>query len=445
MERFNESLRIEQILRKETVGGVLLMIAAVVALLMANSGLADFYFGLRDIHVGILVGDWEWEISIGHLAADGLLAVFFFLVGLELKREFVSGDLRNPRAALVPIVAACGGVIAPALIFTLLNAGSHPEVMRGWAIPVATDIAFACAVLAVVGTWLPAAMRTFLLTLAVVDDLIGIAIIAVFYPSKFELGYFIAAIVGVAIYALIAQKNREFFRNRPTAAWLLLLPLGIAVWAMMYQSGIHATVAGVLLGFTIPVRLTRKERIGVETGAISLAFAERPSLAEVFEHRFRPVSTGIALPVFAFFSAGVAIGGFEGYVEALASPLTLGVILALVAGKAIGITGATWLITRLPGVKAGMKWIDVFSLAVLGGMGFTVSLLITELSFGISGVFADQAKIGVLTGSFAAAIIAAVLLGIRNRHYRAQREAESVDSDDNGVPDYFERDLRTGV
>ncbi|WP_167139739.1 Na+/H+ antiporter NhaA [Diaminobutyricimonas sp. TR449] len=437
--RFRESLRIEDILRKETVGGIILLVAAALALIFANSGLADAYYALRDLHVGFVVGDWQWEISLGHLAADGLLAIFFFLVGLELKRELVAGELRNPRAALVPVVAAFGGVLVPALIFLALNAPSGGEAQRGWAIPVATDIAFALAVLAVVGTWLPAAMRTFLLTLAVVDDLIGITIIAIFYATDLQPAYLIAALLGVLIFGVIAQKYAVLFHVRSSAAWFILLPIGIVVWALMYQSGVHATVAGVLLALTVPVK--RSRRVQEAARARGHQDAENgPGLAELFEHRFRPISTGVAVPVFAFFSAGVTIGGIEGFLAALTSTVTLGIIVALVAGKTIGIVGATWLVTRFRGVSIGrgMAWVDVLGLAVLGGMGFTVSLLIAELSFGISGVLADNAKIGVLVGSGVAAIIAAILLGARNRRYRQLRAEEKVDADRDGIPDVFE-------
>jgi NhaA family Na+:H+ antiporter len=437
--RFRESLRVEDILRKETVGGIILLVAAALALIFANSGLADAYYGLRDLRVGLVVGDWQWEISLGNLAADGLLAIFFFLVGLELKRELVAGELRNPRAALVPVVAAFGGVLVPALIFVMVNAQAGEDALRGWAIPVATDIAFALAVLAVVGTWLPAAMRTFLLTLAVVDDLIGITIIAIFYATDLQPAYLVGALVGVAVYGVIAQKSAVLFHVRSSAAWFILLPIGIVVWALMYQSGVHATVAGVLLALTVPV--TRSRKVKDAARARGRQDAENgPGLAEIFEHRFRPISTGVAVPVFAFFSAGVTIGGWEGLVAALTSTVTLGIIVALVAGKTIGIVGATWMVTRFRGVSLGrgMAWVDVLGLAVLGGMGFTVSLLIAELSFGISGVLADNAKIGVLVGSGVAAIIAAILLGARNRRYRLLRAEEKADANRDGIPDVFE-------
>jgi NhaA family Na+:H+ antiporter len=229
------------------------------------------------------------------------------------------------------------------------------------------------------------------------------------------------------------------FHVRSSAAWFILLPIGIIVWALMYQSGVHATVAGVLLALTVPV--TRSSKVRDAARARGHRDAEDgPGLAEVFEHRFRPISTGVAVPVFAFFSAGVTIGGVEGFLTALTSTVTLGIVIALVAGKTVGIIGATWIVTRLRGVSLGrgMAWVDVVALAVLGGMGFTVSLLIAELSFGISGGLADNAKIGVLVGSGVAAIIAAILLGVRNRRYRLLREEEKADANRDGIPDIYD-------
>lgn len=431
--RYRESLWIERILRRETVGGFLLLAATVLALIAANTGLAEGYFGLRSTYLEITFGAFSWQISVGKFAADGLLAIFFFLAGLELKREFVAGELRDPRKALVPVVAAVGGVIVPAVIFLAIVQAEGPEVQRGWAIPVATDIAFALAVLAVVGTALPLALRTFLLTLAVVDDLIAITIIAFFYTTDLQPGYLLASLIGVAIYGLIAQRYQEFFRLRTTAAWFVLLPIGVIVWFFMFESGVHATVAGVLLAFTVPVRA----RGGDDDG-----LGERMGLAETFEHRYRPLSAGIAVPVFAFFSAGVAVGGWDGLVEAVTSPLALGIMAGLVLGKTIGITAATWLVTRIPGVSLprGVAWIDLVGLALLAGMGFTVSLLINELSFGQGTPLDDVGKVGILLGSLLAAVLAVILLGSRNRRYKRLVAEETVDIDGDGIPDVYNDD-----
>ncbi|WP_142057080.1 Na+/H+ antiporter NhaA [Pseudarthrobacter sp. B4EP4b] len=424
---YAEALRIGEILRKETVGGALLVAAAVIALVWANSPASDSYFALRDFKVGY--EPWHLELSLGAWAADGLLAIFFFLVGLELKREFVAGDLRQLNKSIVPVAAAFGGVVAPAAIYALINLAS-PETLRGWAIPTATDIAFAVAVLAIIGSHLPSALRIFLLTLAVVDDLIAITIIAFFYSSDLQVMPLLLALIPLAIYAFLAQKFRYFFGRHTAAAWLILLPLGVVTWALVHASGIHATVAGVLLGFAIPV-IRSQAAGGPEAG---------PGLAEIFEHRFRPISAGIAVPVFAFFSAGVAVGGWEGLGSALADPVALGIIVALVLGKPVGIMGTTWLLTKMSRARLdeSFKWIDVFGVAVLAGIGFTVSLLVAELSFGHGSLHDDHAKVGILAASLVAALLATAVLRTRNRQYRAAEEAEKLDADQDGIPDVYQ-------
>lgn len=431
--RYRESLWIERILRRETVGGILLLAATVLALIVANSGWGEAYFSLRDTYLTIGFGEASWKISVGHIAADGLLAIFFFLAGLELKREFIAGELRDPRKALVPVVAAVGGVVLPAVIYVIVTLDAGAEAQRGWAIPVATDIAFALAVLAVVGTSLPLALRTFLLTLAVVDDLIAITIIAFFYTTDLAPAFLIASFVGLAVYAVIAQRFQEFFRARETAAWFILMPIGLIVWFFMYESGVHATVAGVLLAFAIPVRAKGGDDDGL---------GPRMGLAELFEHRYRPLSAGVAVPVFAFFSAGVAVGGWNGLVDAVTSPVAMGIMLGLVVGKTVGITVATWLVTRLPGVSLprGVRWVDLIGLALLAGMGFTVSLLISELSFGQGSALDDVGKVGILLGSLIAALLAVALLGTRNRQYKRQLADEKLDADGDGIPDVFDDD-----
>ncbi|WP_372959215.1 MULTISPECIES: Na+/H+ antiporter NhaA [Microbacterium] len=409
-----ESIRVTEILRKETVGGILLVVFAAIALIWANSPWADSYFAIRDFEIGY--EPWQLRLSLGAWAADGLLAVFFFLVGLELKREFVAGDLRKPSTAIVPVVAAVGGVAVPALLYVAV-VGTTTSEARGWAIPTATDIAFAVAVLALIGSHLPSALRIFLLTLAVVDDLIAIGIIAIFYTESIELIPLLLALVAIAVYGAIAQRFRQLFDVRPGAAWLILLPIGFTAWALMHASGIHATIAGVLLGFTIPV-LHKKADRSEDAG---------PGLAELFEHRFRPLSAGFAVPVFAFFSAGVAIGGPEGFVSALTDPVLIGIVLGLVIGKPLGITAATWLITRIRRINLdpSLKWIDIAGVGVLAGIGFTVSLLVAELSFAAGSPHYDHGKVAILTASALAAVLAAVVLGVRNRRYRKAEECES--------------------
>lgn len=424
---YAEALRIGEILRKETVGGALLVIAAVAALIWANSPASDSYFALRDFKVGY--EPWHLELSLGAWAADGLLAIFFFLVGLELKREFVAGDLRQISKSIVPVAAAVGGVAVPAVIYAVVNLTS-PETLRGWAIPTATDIAFAVAVLAIIGSHLPSALRIFLLTLAVVDDLIAITIIAIFYSTDIQAAPLLLALIPLAIYAFLAQKYRRFFGQHAAAAWLILLPLGAVTWALVHASGIHATVAGVLLGFAIPV--IRSQASGGPDGG--------PGLAEIFEHRFRPISAGVAVPIFAFFSAGVAVGGWEGLGSALADPVALGIILGLVVGKPIGIMGTTWVLTKATraSLDSSFKWIDVFGVALLAGIGFTVSLLVAELSFGHGSLHDDHAKVGILAASLIAALLATAVLRTRNRQYRIAEELEKVDADQDGIPDVYQ-------
>ena len=287
-----EASRVADILRKETIGGALLLIGAAVALVWANSAWSAGYESVRAYQFGPAA--WHLHLPVAAWAADGLLAVFFFVAGLELKREFVAGELRDPRRAAVPVAAALGGVIVPASLYLLVNATTGGAAGRGWAIPTATDIAFALAVLAVIGRSLPSALRTFLLTLAVVDDLLAIVIIAVFYTAGLSVLPLLAALVPLGAFTVLVQKR--------VRSWWLLLPLAAATWALVHASGVHATVAGVLLGFAVPV--LRSDRAGGADAG--------PGLAEHLEHRFRPLSAGVAVPVFALLSAGVAIGGLGG-------------------------------------------------------------------------------------------------------------------------------------
>lgn len=427
----SEVVRIGALLRKETVGGMLLVGAALVAIVWANSPFADSYFAIRDFEIGY--EPWHLKLSIGAWAADGLLAIFFFMVGLELKREIMIGDLRDVNRAIVPIAAAFGGVAVPALIYVAINWGNS-EAMQGWAIPTATDIAFAVAVLAIIGSHLPPALRIFLLTLAVVDDLIAILIIALVYSSGISITMLLWSLLPLTLYALLARRQRPLFRGGHLPAWALLLPIGIAFWALIHASGIHATIAGVVLGFTVPARL-RRDR-GEPTGD------KDHGLAELFEHRLRPLSAGFAVPVFAFFSAGVAIGGVEGLTTALGSTVTIGIVVGLVVGKIVGITATTYLITKVTrsNLDPSLRWIDVIGVAALAGIGFTVSLLVAELSFGIGTELGDNAKVGIFVASLVAAVVGSVILGARNRHYAALEAADSVDSDQDGIPDVYEAD-----
>ena len=411
-----ESSRTAEILRAETTGGLLLIVAAITAVVWANTPWADAYFDLRDLTFG--PESLHLDLSLGAWAADGLLAIFFFVAGLELKREFVAGDLRDPRRAALPVAAAVGGMAAPAIIFVLWNLQSGGS-LQGWAIPTATDIAFALAVLAVISTHLPSGLRTFLLTLAVVDDLLAITIIAIFYTDHVNLLNLALAALAILTFGVLAQK-------RIYHAYLLI-PLALVAWALVHASGIHATVAGVLLAFTVPVR-----RRDTGTGR---------GLAEHLEHLIRPISAGVAVPVFAFFAAGVAVGGVDGLTDSLSEPVALGIVCGLVLGKTIGIAGSTWLLATFTRADLDdeLSWVDVIGMSLLAGIGFTVSLLIGGLAFGEGSALDDQVKVGVLVGSLLAAMLAAVVLRLRNRTYRRLCELEALDDDQDGVPDIYQR------
>ncbi len=376
-----ETTFIGDVLRQETVGGAIVLVAAVVAVLWANSPIADTYDTFRHY-----VPFPEIGLDMEHWAADGALTLFFFVAGLELKREFLVGSLRRPSDAMVPIVAAMCGVAVPALIFTLANLDSGH--IRGWAIPAATDIAFALAVLAVVGSALPNQLRAFLLTLAVVDDLVVIVIIAVFYTTELHLTSLLASAAILAVYAWMQHLRVQ--------SSMLYIPLAITAWWFMHESGIHATIAGVALGL-----LTRV--IPDET--------ESRSPAERLEHRLVPLSAGVAVPFFALLSAGVAFEGGSGF---FTDPVVLGVALGLVVGKPIGVMGGAWLVTRFTRAELGpeISWRDIFGVAVLAGVGFTVSLLVAELSF--DGPEVDAAKSAILMGSVTAAILGSLVLRRRN-------------------------------
>ncbi|MFC8042533.1 Na+/H+ antiporter NhaA [Nocardia sp. NPDC057353] len=409
-----EAQRLAAILRTETAGGLLLVAAAIIGLVWANSPWWHGYEALREFTVGPAA--LHLDLSLHTWAADGLLAIFFFVVGLELKREFVAGDLRDPRRAALPILAAVGGMIVPALIFVAVNARTGGGALAGWAVPTATDIAFALAVLALLGAHLPSALRTFLLTLAVVDDLLAVTVIAVFYTDDLHLGYLAAAVVPLAVFLLAARRRLP--------GWVLLLP-AVLTWWLVHQSGVHATVAGVLLGLAVPV-LARDP--------------DTPGPAERLEHRLRPLSAGFAVPVFAFFAAGVHLGGASAFTAALRDTVTLGVVAGLVLGKVIGIVATTYLLATFTRSRldTDLTWWDVLGLGLLAGIGFTVSLLIAELAYD-EPTTADHARIGVFLGTLVAALLAAVVLTARNRAYRRIAEREQVDADHDGIPDIYQQ------
>ncbi|MEV5489604.1 Na+/H+ antiporter NhaA [Streptomyces bobili] len=403
-------------LRTETVGGVLLLVAAVTSLIWANTpALHDSYESVSHYHLG--PGALGLNLSVEHWAADGLLAVFFFVAGIELKRELVAGELKDRRAAALPVAAALCGMAAPALVYVVTNLTGGGS-LDGWAVPTATDIAFALAVLAVIGTSLPNALRAFLLTLAVVDDLFAILIIAVFFTESIDFAALGGAILGLVVFWLLLRAG--------VRGWYVYVPLALVIWALMYNSGVHATIAGVAMGLML--RCSTRE-------------GETHSPGEQIEHLVRPLSAGLAVPLFALFSAGVVISG-GAVADVFTQPETLGVVLGLVVGKTVGIFGGTWLTVRFTraSLSEDLAWADVFAVASLAGIGFTVSLLIGELAFEGDAVLTDEIKAAVLIGSVIAAVLATVLLKLRNTKYRLMYEYEERDEDLSGVPDIYEED-----
>lgn len=389
----------------ETASGSLLLAAAVVAMLWSNSPWRDSYAALSLTTLGPHA--LHLDLSLAAWASDGLLALFFFVVGMELKHEFVAGSLRNPREAAVPMIAAAGGVAVPALLYAAVALALDPGALHGWAIPTATDIAFALAVLAVFGRGLPRALRTFLMTLAVVDDLIAIVIIAVFYTASIN-GLFLGlSLATIAVFGLVVRLRRVH--------WYLLLPLALLSWWFLHSSGVHATVAGVMLGMTVPAVATHGEAYS-RTGS--------------FGRLLHPLSSGLALPVFAFFSAGVTLVGGNGPAAVFSQGVVLAVIAGLVVGKPIGVLGAAWLVTRFTRLRLpdaiGLR--DLLPVGFLTGIGFTVALLVSALSFP-DGHHIAGAKVAVLSASLLAAVLGAILL-----RWDAGK-ARSSDMNDDGLPD----------
>jgi NhaA family Na+:H+ antiporter len=396
-------------LRTETVGGAILLVAAVIAIAWANTPLSDVYesiaewrpLDVADLALGPL--SFHLDLTLAAWAADGLLAIFFFVVGVELKREFVAGSLRRPAQAALPIAAAVGGMIVPAIVYVAtVTASGAGEDLGGWGVPVATDIAFALAVLAVVSSRLPTALRVFLLTLAVVDDMLAIVIIAIFYTESVSVEYLALAALPLAAFAILV-------RRRVTSGWLLV-PLALVTWLLVHESGVHATIAGVLLGLVVPV---------ARPGSGASCLAER------FEHVWRPVSAGLAIPVFAFFSAGVDLRD-GGLTAVLDEPAAAGVALALVVGKPVGVMLAAVLVARFTRatLDPDIAWRDLLGLSLLTGIGFTVSLLIAELAFADDPDASALVRGGVILGSVVSAVLAVAVLRSRDRHYRRAEERE---------------------
>jgi NhaA family Na+:H+ antiporter len=377
-----------EFLRQETTGGKLLLAATAVALVWANVA-GDAYTSVWEARISVGPEWLHLDLSLGDWAADGLLAIFFFVAGLELKRELLVGELAGRRAATLPLLAAVGGMVVPALVALAVSGGAAADG-GAWAIPVATDIAFALGVLALAGAALPPGVRVLLLSIAVVDDLLAITLIAVLFTAGLSLAWLAAGLASSALYWLA-------LRHRLDRAWLLW-GLAVVVWICVHASGVHATVAGILLGLLTPVRP---------------AAAGQHSVGERFEHRLHPISAGIAVPVFALAATGIPLAAAA---DALDDRIAVGVFAGLLLGKVLGIFGAARLAVRL-GVGTlpdRVTWGDVLPVAVLGAIGYTVSLLIARLALDDVGA-QDRAAAGVLAASVSASLVAVVLLRRRGR------------------------------
>jgi Na+:H+ antiporter, NhaA family len=374
---------LKDFLHAEAAGGLVLLACTVVALGWANSPLAGAYDALWSRELTVGVGRLAVTEDLRHWISDGLLTLFFFVVGLEIKRELVTGELRRPRLASVPALAAVGGMVVPAAIFLALNVGG--EGARGWGIPVATDTAFALGVLALLGSRLPATAKLFLLTMAIIDDILAITTVAVFYSADISLGWLAVAAGGLAVIVVMRRSG--------VATIAAYVPVGLLVWLATLESGVHATVAGVVLGLATPAHPVRGRRV-----------------LEQLEHRLHPVSSYLVVPLFALANAGLPLGA-EALQAAAGSPIAWGVALGLVAGKLGGVTVASLAAVRIGigTLPEGLAARHVVGLAALAGIGFTVSLFITELAYP-DGRLIDLAKTGILAGSLLSGVLGTILL-----------------------------------
>ena len=377
-----------RVLKSETVGGLLLMTAALIALVWANSAwansyesLVNFKFGPESLHLNLTLNVW---------AADFLLAIFFFVIGCELKHEFVLGTLSNPRIAAVPIGAAFGGMVTAAAIFLAFNLGTPAQA--AWGLPISTDVAFALAVLAIAGHRLPIELRSFLLTLAVVNDLGAILVIAIFYGHSFYAMWFIVAIALLVLFGVL--------QNQKVTSLYIFLPLAALIWYAMFRSGIHATIAGVAMGLLMRVRKTETEQV---------------SPCDRAEVTLRPLSAGFAVPVFALLAAGVNVLGTT-LSEALSDPLTMGVLCGLIIGQPIGVTFGAFLVSRFTKgtLNPALSWWDVAVVGSLASIGFTVALLIAEVSFMDAPEILSTSKFAIIFTNLVAIIVSMLAISARS-------------------------------
>lgn len=422
---------LREFLQTEAAGGILLLLSTIVALAWVNSPVGDSYELVWRTDIGIQIANFELTEDLRHWVNEGLMAIFFFVVGLEIKRELVVGELNNRLNAALPALAALGGMIVPALIYAAINMGG--EGAAGWAIPMATDIAFAVGVLALFGKHCPDSLRIFLLSLAIVDDIGAILVIALFYSGGIEIGWLVAAISLLAV--VYGMRSRRIW-------WTPLYVLaGTAIWFATFESGVHATIAGVALGLLTPARPVDPEgaRDAVNEASammqdpepsdvrrVTIQAQEVVSVAERLEHLLHPWTSYAVIPIFALANAGVELNT-KLLETAATSPVTLGIVAGLVGGKILGISGFSWAATRtgVGSMPQSMSWSHVFGAAATAGIGFTVSLFITGLAFD-DPQMVDEARIGILFGSGAAAILGSLLLTTRlgNRARRRRGDTE---------------------
>ena len=415
---------VRRFLHVEAAGGILLLVATMVALIWANSPWSQSYSDLWNTDFELVLGNYQMggeghHLNLGVLVNDALMAVFFFVVGLEIKRELVSGHLKDPKAAALPVFGALGGMIFPALIFFIFNSSGNAS--SGWGIPMATDIAFAVGIVSLLGDRVSRSLKVFLLSLAIADDIGAILVIAIFYSSNLSLSWSITALIIMGIIVVLRMLRIWYIP--------IYIFLGSALWLATFESGIHATIAGVALGLLTPAKpqQSREEGIAaldwlrdkgeniypVDVRITAMELNEsQVSIAERIEMALHPISSFIIIPIFALANAGVDMGG--GLLgEAASSPVTWGVALGLVVGKSLGIFSMTWLAMKLPFISAPveMKPWSLMGIAATAGVGFTVSLFITNLAFDQTGLI-NQSKIGILFASLVAGIIGLAFLHI---------------------------------
>ncbi|TPI71380.1 Na+/H+ antiporter NhaA [Mesorhizobium sp. B3-1-3] len=373
---------LREFLDGEAAGGIILMVAAALALIVANSPLATTYFAVLHAYLG--------PLSVSHWINDGLMAVFFLLVGLEIKREMLDGQLSTWPRRVLPGIAAAGGMLVPALVYVAVNR-DNAAALSGWAIPTATDIAFALGVLSLLGSRVPASLKVFLTALAIIDDLGAVIIIALFYTSGLSLAYLAAAFV---VIALLVVLNRM----RAMKLWPYLV-LGALLWVLVLKSGVHATLAGVALALTIPLE---------RSPGISHDLEQSP--LHRLEHGLHKLVPFLVIPIFGFANAGVSLGGLS--FAALVEPLTLGVAAGLVLGKLVGVFGSSALAIRfgLADLPVNAGWLHMLGISLLCGIGFTMSLFIGLLAFASDPALQDAVKVGILAGSLVAALLGAAIL-----------------------------------